>query len=492
VFLVGGEGPGGTLVAEVDVYDVASNTWTTRAALPTPRTFAGIGVIENVGGIVSGSAGIVVAGGLAVGGVASAVVEEYLVDDDRWVERAPLDAARYAAAAVDVVVVGAASQSLDSVESEVWLLGGQIGADVVGSGRAFRSPRDWARRLADLPSPRFLAGAGVVDEIVYVIGGRSFREEAIGWAYDPETGSVTDLPALQSVQSGLAVGGDNGGALQTVEVYNTVTNSWSSAPLLPGPRAGAMVVERDGNVIVIGGVDGAGAPVAALLQSTRNAEGDITGWATLPGSIPVAEGFAIVERDHLVVVPGRVSGELGGSPFVYDLERRQVLLRTALAELVPALESRAAVRVLGKLLLLGGTDDAPTPAGDAVVVEARLSCLNGALDAGESSSPDRAGDSGAGCPVVAFRHTTGLGGVFFNEFPTGLRDLPAAIRACNAHFGVTTCRAACASSPGTASRDGACQCSEPLVWVWGTSTHFAAAGPGDVTPGCNASVARWD
>lgn len=551
VYLVGGEGAAGALIAEVDVYDPESNTWTTRASLPTPRTFAGVGVIQNVGGISTGSAGIVVAGGLGAGGIASATVEEYLIDEDRWLERAPLDAARHASAAIEVVVGGAASQSLDTIESEVWLLGGQIAADVVESSRAFRSPRDWARRLADLPSPRFLAGAGVVDEVVYVIGGRSFREEAIGWAYDPETGSVTDLPALQSVQSGLAVvasggrvfaiggadsfgnavptnraydpaerrfielqpmtsarsqpaavavgekivvvGGDNGGALQTVEVYDTVTNTWSSAPLLPGPRAGAMAVERDGNVIVIGGVDGAGAAVASLLQSTRNAAGDITGWDTLPGSIPVAAGSALIERDHLVVVPGRVTGALEASPFVYDLVGRRVLLRSAIAELVPALESRAAVRVLGKLLLLGGTDDAPTPAGAPVVVEARLSCLNGALDPGETDSSDRAGDSEAGCPPLGFRHSTGLGGVFFNEFPTGIRDEPAAIRACNAHFGVTTCRRACTSSAGTVSRDGACQCTEPLIWIWGNSTHASPAGvPGDVSQRCDAVFARWD
>ncbi|MDP2343719.1 MAG: kelch repeat-containing protein [Deltaproteobacteria bacterium] len=554
VFLVGGEGTGGAPLAEVDVYTPSTDTWTTAAALPTPRNFAGIGVVQNRGRLSSGQPGIVVAGGLAIGGAPVATVEEYLVNEDRWVERAPLDRARHAAASVDVDVEGSAARSLDDVESEVWLLGGQVGADVVSSGRAFRSPRDWARRLADLPASRFLHGAAVVDEIVYVIGGRSFREESIGWAFDPETGAARELPAMQSIQSGLAVvaaggrvyaiggadafgnavptnrafdpaerrfvellpmtsarsepaaavvgdkivviGGDNGGALQTVEIYDTVANSWLSGPLLPGPRAGAMAVERDGDVIVTGGVDGSGAVVSSILRSTRNVDGVITGWEVLSGSIPVERGTAVIERDELIVFPGRTSGELDGTPFVFNLVEERVRLRTRPDhQLLPALDKRAGVKVLGKLLLIGGNDDAATPAGSSTVVEARLTCLNGARDAGEEVGADSAGDSSDGCGDGGFVHNTGLGGTFVDGFPNSTNSVAAAIRACNAHFGITTCAEACSTSTScnAVSRTGACSCDEAPAWHFTNGSCTGSYSIGSVNDNlCGTVIGNWN
>ncbi len=555
VFLVGGEGPGGTLVAEVDVYTPATDTWSSAQPLPTPRTAAGIGLVQNRGRLSSGQAGIVVAGGLGLGGAALATVEEYLVDDDRWVERAPLDQARHAAASVDVDIDGASARSLDDVESEVWLLGGQVGADVSASSRAFRSPRDWARRLADLPASRFLHGAAVVDEIVYVIGGRSFREESIGWAFDPETGDSRELPALQSIQSGLAVvaaggrvyaiggadgfgnavptnrafdpaerrfiellpmtsaraepaaavvgdkvvviGGDNGGALQTVEIYDTLTNSWSSGPLLPGPRAGAMAVERDGDVIVVGGVDGGAAVVPTILRSSKNGQGVITGWTELPGSIPVERGTAVIERDQLVVFPGRSSGELDGSPFYYDLVAQRVRARpNAGHELVPALDKRAGVKVLGKLLLIGGNDDAATPAGVATVVETRLSCVNGVLDPGESASVDVPGDGGDGCADQGFVHSTGMGETFIDSFPTSTTSLTAALRACNAHFGGNDCREVCPGNPGGCqgvSHAAPCQCNLEPTWHIDDGSCTGAYAVGSVNSHiCGPIIGNWN
>ena len=555
VFLVGGEGTTGAPLAEVDVYTPSTDVWTTAAPLPTPRNLAGIGLVQNRGRLSSGQPGIVVAGGLALGGAAVATVEEFLVDEGRWVERAPLDRPRHAAASVDVDVEGSAARSLDDVEAEVWLLGGQVGADVTSSGRAFRSPRDWARRLADLPASRFLHGAAVVDEIVYVIGGRSFREESIGWAFDPETGASRELPAMQSIQSGLAVvaaggrvyaiggadafgnavptnrafdpaerrfiellpmtsaraepaaavvgddviviGGDNGGALQTVEIYDTVANTWSSGPLLPGPRAGAMAVERDGDVVVVGGVDGSGAVVSSILRSTKNDDGVITGWEVLPGSIPVERGVAVIERDQLVVFPGRTSGELDGTPFLYSLVTEQVRLRPRVdVQLVPALDKRAGVKVLGKLLLIGGNDDAVTPAGVSTIVETRLTCVNGALDGGENPGTDSPGDGGDGCADQGFVHRTGLGGTFIDEFPSNTTSVAAALRACNAHFGISTCSVVCAGSPGNCqgvSRNGSCSCSEGLTWHTdsGSCTGAYAAGTVNQTL-CGNVAGNWD
>jgi hypothetical protein len=555
VYLVGGEGNGGVLVAEVDIYDPATDTWATGAPLPTPRAFAGIGAMVNLGTSIGGTPGIVVAGGLAAGGAAVATVEEYLVDEDRWVERAPLDAARHAAAFVDVDVAGEVSFSLDELEREVWLLGGQVGEDVVASSRAYRASRDGLRRLGDLPAPRFLHGVAVVDELAYVIGGRSFQESTVGWAYDPETGAATELPPLSSVQSGLAVvenggrvyaiggadsfgnavptlraydpaerrfvelqpmlsarslpaavslgdeivvvGGENGSALATVEIYDTRTNQWRTGPLLPAPRAGAFAVVADGVVVVGGGVDGAGAAVASVLKSIRNESGVITGWQGQSVSIAIDRANAVVEGANVVVFGGRIPGglfDVNGAPlppfdprpFVYNARTNQLAPRVA-ATILPAVDARALARIGGRAFLFGGNDDAPTPAGTATVVEARMACFNGVQDGGEIDV-----DEGDGCGG-GFAHNTGLGLTFFNEFPVEMTR-EAAIRACNAHFGVTTCRGTCGADSGSVSRDGTCSCNEPAIWVWqGSGTHNSSGRPGNVTgPSCGGIVGNWN
>ena len=544
VYLVGGEGAGAALVADVDVYDVAANTWSQVAPLPTPRSFLTVGLLENVGRVSSGDRAIVAAGGRVAGGEGSAIVEEYVVEDDRWSARALLPAPRHSAASAVVTV----ADDVDDIANEVWMIGGQGGATLSDRVLAFRASRDHVRKMPDLPEARFLHGAALLGDRVYLFGGRDFAEETSAWAFDPETGTYEELAPLPSVQNAPAavavgdrvyaiggfdsfgnavattraydplerrwierqpmtsgrgnatatvvgtdihvIGGENGAPLPTVEIYNTVDNTWRAGPLLPSPRSGAMAVTHKGRVIVFGGIDGTGS-VGTIVARTE------VGWVSLSGSIPVSFGYATVLHDDSVsVFTGRDNGVVGGAPFVYRVDEQRVARRaTGDLWLGAPLDRRPGSTVLGRVYLFGGNaNDAPGPGGVGRVEEIEGRCFNGVLDGREVATAEP-GDSGDGCPSLGFSHSSGTGTSFTNERPSNTSSRQGAIDACNAHFGGTVCADACGGGCTQVTRAGTCSCSEPFIWHYGTEGCFTSnAQPGRVTgASCSTTiVGTWN
>jgi N-acetylneuraminic acid mutarotase len=545
VYLVGGIGGNGQPVREVDVYDPAEDTWSTRAALPTPRSALGVTVVENLGVITSGPKSIVASGGLLLGGVPTAIVEEYIIDDDAWVARAALPAARHSAAAVSVAVFG----DVDDIEPEGWLIGGQEGDVIVASTRALRIERDYARRMPDLPAGRFLHGAAALDDRIYVFGGRNFSEETTGWAFDPETGSYEELPPLPSVQNGLGavavgdrvyaiggtngfgvavattrgydpverrwvglrpmtsarsdvaitavgndvyvIGGENGGALQTVEIYDVARDEWRTGPLLPVPRKGAMALTHQGKVFVLGGERAPGEIESTVLRL------DGGSWTALAGSLPVSYGSAFSLHGRFAVFAGRKNSVIGKDVLDYDVGTQSVLVpRRAEALLHAAVDRRAAALHNGRIYFFGGNENEPIgPSGVSRVEELDARCFNGVRDGRENDL--FLADSGGGCPEAGFVHRTGTGITFINDRPSNTSSIQGAIDACNAHFGIGSCAQACGGSCTTVTRNGNCSCSEPFTWHYGSSSCFGTGAAGLVTQNVggscrNGSVGNWD
>lgn len=553
IYLVGGMGSDGAPLADVDVYDPAGNTWSSAAPLPTPRSYLGVTAIENAGQITSGPKGLVAAGGLLAGGVATATVEEYDIELDAWRLVAPLPAARHSAAAVTVIV----SDDVDTEEQEGWLLGGQVGADIVDSGLRLRSTRDYVRRLPDLPEARFLAAAAALDDRIYVLGGRNFSEVAQGWAFDPETGAYEELPPLASLQNGpgavavgdrvylvggadgfgnsvatnrawdpalhewvelapmtsarrdvaavalgteiYVIGGDNGGPLQTVEIYDTVANTWRTGSLLPQPRRGAMAVLHGGKVHVLGGETSGGTAATSVLRL------DGTSWTTLSGSIGVAYGAAFSLHDRIAVFAGRVNGTVGNDVVDYRVSAQTVAAPRRPEQLLsPALDRRAAALYQGRIYLFGGNaSEAIGPSGEAIVEEIDARCFNGVLDGRETAGGMSAADFEGGCPTNGYVHHTGTGITFVNDLPNDTSSLQGALDACNAHFGGGCERVDCGTCTDVTkplASGQSCNCSVTGPdWIYGHGgcLDYGANGPGTVTgndgDACAAPViGAWD
>lgn len=141
-----------------EVYDIASNSWSKRADLPTPRNHAAAGAINGKIYIVGGRAGSVfIPNALNVD-----IVEEYDPATDQWQLRAPMPTPRSAAA-------------WGVHNGKVIVAGGEIRhRDFWGTYTAVESydpvSNSWTR-LAPMPLPRHGLAGGVIGNRLHLISG---------------------------------------------------------------------------------------------------------------------------------------------------------------------------------------------------------------------------------------------------------------------------------------------------------------------------------
>jgi N-acetylneuraminic acid mutarotase len=84
---------GGGFLATVEEYDPATNTWATKAPMPTARSYLGLAAASNC--LLYAVGGFVVAEGGQPGGSAVDAVEEYYPATDTWATKAPMPTARF-------------------------------------------------------------------------------------------------------------------------------------------------------------------------------------------------------------------------------------------------------------------------------------------------------------------------------------------------------------------------------------------------------------
>ena len=129
----------------------------------------------------------------------------------------------------------------------------------------------------DLPSERLYHGAGVVNQELYVVGGRGDENQGGNgddlrsvMRYDALTGEWDDLAPMHSPRIYVGVAGDseadllyavggiggNNGYLKDAEAFDTRTNTWAALPDMNHPRNAPAVVVVDHVLWAIGGYDG--------------------------------------------------------------------------------------------------------------------------------------------------------------------------------------------------------------------------------------------
>ncbi|MBM3756444.1 MAG: hypothetical protein FJW38_20945 [Acidobacteria bacterium] len=160
---------------------------------------------------------------------------------------------------------------------KIYIAGGQSDAgnsSFVATMYEFDPATQTWRTRAPMPRPRGGGAAAALDGKIYVAGGRppGGAEFAV---YDPAADRWTELPAIPTQRNHLAViafggkiyviggrveAGFQSRVLDTVEVFDPVTNSWSNAAPLPRPRGGLNAVEANGCIHVFGGEGNTTAP----------------------------------------------------------------------------------------------------------------------------------------------------------------------------------------------------------------------------------------
>lgn len=194
-----------------------------------------------------------------------------------------------------------------------WAAAGSIGAAVAGGVAAL------------LPNGKalFAGGAGNTGYYAY---GDLFNPTGGTWTQTPAMAHAHAYGAAAQLANGdvLLVGGMDGGPTLTtnaVDIYSAAGNSWTAGAALPGPGRYAMTATAlgDGRILVAGGNDGTGGSTAALSAVAIYTSG--SGWSTAE-SMKVARFDAAAVRlaDGRVLVSG--GSDATGAPLasaeIYD------------------------------------------------------------------------------------------------------------------------------------------------------------------------------
>ena len=251
VYVMGGyhgdeEGP----VSSVEEYDPATDTWTTKADIPTGRGYIGCSVVGGK---------IYTMGGYTEDGGTYSNVEEYNTDTDTWTTKKPMPTARWGLSTV-------------FANGKIYAIGGANGwpAELIEAVEEYDPVTNTWTTKAPLPTPRWLLSCCVVDGKIYAIGGHvRIDTKDVVEEYDPVTDTWTTKSSMPTARWGLTTGVVNGkiyaigggtdyppqAILETVEVYDPGTDSWTTKSSMPAARMALASgsPSEDGKIYVIGG-----------------------------------------------------------------------------------------------------------------------------------------------------------------------------------------------------------------------------------------------
>ncbi len=248
VFAVGSYTVG---ITNLDAYDPATNTWITKAPMPVPRGAVGVGVVNNI---------LYAVGGADLEADQSDL-QAYDASSNTWTAKAPMPTAR---AGIGVGVINNVLYAVGSVSIPLY----DWDAQHFDSNEAYDpSTNTWSIR-AGLPTARNCVAVGVVNNILYAVGGRGTTSPAamnVVEAYDPSTNTWTTKAPMPTTRQCAAVGVVNnilyvvGGLdadfheLSAVVAYDPSTNTWTSKPPMPTKRAALGIATLNNTLYAIGG-----------------------------------------------------------------------------------------------------------------------------------------------------------------------------------------------------------------------------------------------
>lgn len=236
VYVVGGFAAGGALVARVEAYDPRTDTWRETAELPQPMHHANLAA---VGGRLF-VAGYLV--GLSFD--AQGEVLSYDPAADAWGTATAMPTGTERGASAVAVY-----------DDRIYLFGGFRGG-ALDDVWVYDVSLDLWDVAADLPGPRDHVVAATLGDRIYVVGGRDgavASHTAALSIYDPATDAWTEGPPMPTSRGGmmaavldgrLFVAGGEGnveaasGVFEQLEVYDPVTDAWSTLEPMPTPRHG--------------------------------------------------------------------------------------------------------------------------------------------------------------------------------------------------------------------------------------------------------------
>jgi hypothetical protein len=220
---------GGQVLRTLEAFDSATNTWTTKASMPTARHQLGTSVVNGLLYAVGGAGG-------PNDTVPLGTVEAYDPASDTWTSKPSMPTARY----------GLGTSMVNGIIYAVGGAGGASDTGILGTVEAYDPASDTWTSKTSMPTARRGLGTSVVNGVIYAAGG-----------------------------------GNNNGILATLEAYDPGSNSWttdasmSTARFYPGDSA------VNGVIYVIGGGNNVGTveaftpanPYVAQVSQPINSDG---------------------------------------------------------------------------------------------------------------------------------------------------------------------------------------------------------------------------
>lgn len=287
IYVFGGNGdPNGVNLKSTEMFDPATQSWTYQA---TNENNNGFGVEELTGAVVNGK--LYVFGAYGEGYPPYGVfnfVEEYDPITNTWTSKASMPTTR-------------SGETAAVYNGEIYVFGGSLGGpdprphtDVV---EAYNPVTNTWRFVTNMPKVVANPAIAVVGDKAYLIGGYFLDEDRMledVIVYDFQTGTwittdFTPLPTPRAFPYSHAVpvvdgkiylvGGVMGTLasswtpLDVVEIYDTITDTWSTGPLLPQPTDHYLTVLLNRTIYVIGGITEDGTRTGAVwkLNAVQNA-----------------------------------------------------------------------------------------------------------------------------------------------------------------------------------------------------------------------------
>jgi N-acetylneuraminic acid mutarotase len=257
IYVVGGfEQPGLSNVLNfaitplLEVYDPATDRWTSKAPMPVGLHHVGIGVVAGRLYVIGGYK----QSGLSVWGPV-ATVYAYDPVTDSWTERASMPTARGAL-------------SVTEHDGKLYAIGGYDRTANSAAVEVYDPTRDVWATLSPLPTPRDHLAAATMSGKLYAIGGRvngDYRRNlAVTEVYDPATDQWRRIADLPTARSGITAaeiggriyvfGGEGGdGTFPQNEAYEPAHQTWQAMALMPTARHGLGSAVMDGRIYVISG-----------------------------------------------------------------------------------------------------------------------------------------------------------------------------------------------------------------------------------------------
>ncbi len=250
IYVIGGF-MGASILASMEVYDSANDSWSYAAPLPTPIHHAAAAVVDDQLYVIGGWNNLF--------GEPLADLWLYNPATDQWQAKTPMPQPRGSPAAA-------------VIDNKIYVAGGWPLSR--SQDFAVYDPQtDSWQTLADLPSPRNHLGAAAVNGQFYAVGGRESlgagqgNRDAIEM-YDPGIGQWSVLADMPQPRGGLAVvaykhyvlafGGEGNasrpeGTFVNVDAYNTESDSWQALADMPLGVHGIGAALLNGRVHIPGG-----------------------------------------------------------------------------------------------------------------------------------------------------------------------------------------------------------------------------------------------